>query len=922
MKNNHHHAMNTSDVLAELDAGPDGLSKEESRRRLDTYGPNTLPKPKEAHPILKFLSHFHNMLIYVLIAAAVVTALLNHWVDTWIILAVVIINASIGYIQEGKAEKALQAVQGMLSLHTRVLRDGDVREMSAAELVPGDIILLSPGDKVPADARVFQSSSLRINEAALTGEAEAVEKQPDAVGKEAALGDRFSMVYSGTLVVSGQGKAIVCATGSQTEIGKITTMLSHVETLTTPLLKQVAQFSKYLTIIILAIGIVTLAIGYFIAGLEMTDLFMAVVGIAVASIPEGLPAIMTITLAVGVQKMAKRNAIIRKLPGVETLGSVTVICSDKTGTLTKSEMTVTAIVLPGKTYQVTGTGYAPEGKFKEIDAAGHEASPDQTALDVDEIPSLKRLLLAGTLCNDGRLRDSHEGWAIEGNPTEGALLAAAGKAEIWLYDAQKHWPRTAELPFDSSYKFMATVHDLDEADREFPGGLNNRILMLVKGAPDVLIAMCAHQRTADGSVESLDHTYWKQVGEHMAGTGQRVLAIAETGHDSLDSLPKTLSPDDVGSNLTLLGFVGIMDPPREEAIAAVRECQEAGITVKMITGDHAATARYIGHQLGIGKESEPVTGAELDKMSDEELVETVRKTDIFARVSPEHKLRLVTALQKIGNITAMTGDGVNDAPALKKSDIGIAMGIKGTEAAKEAAEMVLADDNFASIAHAVEEGRTVYDNLKKSLLFILPTNGGEALIIIAAILFGLTLPITPAQILWVNMVTAVTLALALAFEPMEQDVMKRSPRSPDESLVPVSLLIRILFVSVLLMAGSLGLFAWYRSNDAPLAFSRTVAVNALVFGEIVYLFASRLMHASSFSRRGLTATKFVWAAVVIVLVLQAVFTYVPAFHLLFDTASIGIHEWLLILGVGILLFFAVELEKKITLRSKAGPGSK
>lgn len=904
------HAAQIEEVLQELESPQDGLTREEAAARLETFGPNTLPKKKELHPVLRFLSHFNNILIYVLIGAGVVTALLGHWIDTWIILAVVVVNALIGCIQEGKAEKALQAVENMLSLHAHVMRDGDTRQIDAAKLVPGDIILLSAGDKVPSDARVIESAALQTNEASLTGESEPVSKQNEPSHMDASLGDRKSMVYSGTLVTSGQGRAVVTATGRHTELGKINTMLSEVEVLKTPLLRQVGQFGTRLTLVILALGVITLAGGYFIGGMDAVDLFMAVVGIAVASIPEGLPAIMTITLAVGVQRMASRHAIIRKLPGVETLGSVTVICSDKTGTLTKSEMTVTSLVLSDAAYRISGTGYAPEGSFTEVkdlsDEQGQETDPAQRE-------QLMHLLSASVLCNDARLRDSSDGWTIEGSPTEGAFLTAAGKADIWLHDLHKHIPRTAVLPFSSDYKFMAVCSDLTSSSRTLPGAQGQESLMFVKGAPEVVFSRCASELASDGSSGTFNRSRWEQQARQLAETGHRVLAVARgkgTGKTG------ELTPDDVGKDLTILGIAGIIDPPREEAIAAVKTCREAGIRVKMITGDHGLTALAIAAQLGIGDGERVITGDQLQSMSDEEISREVLDTDVFARVTPEHKLRLVTALQNHGSITAMTGDGVNDAPALKKADIGIAMGIKGTEAAKEAAEMVLADDNFASIAHAVEEGRTVYDNLKKSLLFILPTNGGEAMIIIASILFGLVLPITPAQILWVNMVTAVTLALTLAFEPMETDVMKRPPRRTDESLVPPSLLLRILFVSLLLMGASLGLFAWFRAAGADIPTARTIAVNALVFGEIVYLFNSRLITASSISKKGFRATRYVWGAAAAVAVLQLLFTYLPVFHRLFDTAGISVFHWLMILLSGAAVFLAVELQKAVSRRRR------
>jgi len=736
------HAETVERVLAELGARPGGLTTGEARERLARYGPNRLRPPARRGPLARFLAQFHNILIYVLLGAAVMTALLGHGVDTAVILGVVVINAVIGFIQEGKAESALEAIRDMLPLQATVLRDGHRLELPAAELVPGDVVFLQSGDKVPADLRLLAVKSLQIQEAALTGESLPVEKHQRPAPENAALGDRHSMAFSGTLVTYGQGRGLVVATGDATEIGRISGLLATVAPLTTPLLRQLAGFGRTLTILILALAGLTFLFGTLVRDYAASEMFLAAVGLAVAAIPEGLPAIMTIALAIGVQRMAALHAIVRRLPAVETLGSVTVICSDKTGTLTRNEMTVQSVATSRDLYEVTGAGYAPRGAFlldgEEVDLPGR--------------PLLREMARCALRCCDAELRQVEGDWVVDGDPTEGALVTLAMKAGLDPAFESRACPRTDVIPFESEHRFMATLH------HDHAGGA----WICIKGAPERILQMCRRQRS-DAGDEPLDGGYWQRRIEEIAARGERLLALAlrATGPDHGE-----LRFADVEEGLTLLGLFGLADPPREEAIAAVERCRAAGIRVKMITGDHVGTARAVGARLGLATTA-ALTGSELDRLSDRELVAQAAAVDVFARTSPEHKLRLVEALQSTGEVVAMTGDGVNDAPALKRADVGIAMGRKGTEAAKEAAEMVLADDNFATIANAVEEGRTVYDNLKKSIAFILPTNGGEALLLITAIAFGTLLPITPVQILWVNMVTTVTLALALAFEPAE-----------------------------------------------------------------------------------------------------------------------------------------------------------
>ena len=888
-----HHALSAKDCLADLDVRRhEGLSADEVAARLARHGPNTLPAPPRTGPLKRFLLQFHNVLIYVLLAAGVITLVLGHHVDSGVIFGVVVINAIIGFLQEGKAERALDAIRDMLSPRAQVLRDGRRQEIEASGLVPGDIVFLASGDKVPADLRLFEVRSLRIEEAVLTGESLAVEKSPDAVADDASLGDRRSMAYSGTLVTYGQGSGVVVASGAETEIGRISAMLTAVESMTTPLLRQMAGFSALLTWVILAVAVVAFAFGTLVRGYAPDDMFLAAVGLAVAAIPEGLPAIMTITLAIGVQRMARRRAIIRRLPAVEALGSVTVICSDKTGTLTRNEMTVQRVITADGRLDVTGAGYAPRGGFERD---GHDLSPDQA-------PLLTEIGRVALLCNDAELTLEHEEWRMVGDPTEGALVTVALKAGIDPRLQREELPRDDVIPFESEHRFMATLHHDHEGDAH----------ILLKGAPERVLELCSTCLSLDGVPQPFDADAWQRAMDEAAGEGMRLLAVAER-HES--GRNESLDFDDVErGNFVLLAVLGITDPPRDEAVKAVANCLAAGIHVKMITGDHAATAKAIGQQLGLAREVRAVTGAEIEQLDDEALEKVVMETEIFARASPEHKLRLVQALQARGEVVAMTGDGVNDAPALKRADVGVAMGHKGTEAAKEAAEMVLADDNFASVAAAVEEGRTVYDNLKKAVAYILPTNIGQAGIVFFAVLLGLTMPITPAQILWVNMITAVTLALALAFEDAEPDIMQRRPRDPREPLLTGFLVWRIIFVGLLLVAGGMGMFLWELDQGASIEAARTAAVNAVLIGEVFYLFNMRSLTGPVLNPDGFLGNRYVLWAIGLLLVCQALFTYLPAMQALFGTEGLPLAAWLRILGFGVAVLLLVEAEKWLVRR--------
>ncbi|MHA7837803.1 MAG: HAD-IC family P-type ATPase, partial [bacterium] len=749
------HHVPIDEALAEVGSGPDGLPQDEATLRLSRHGPNRLPEPPRPGALLRFARQFGDLLIQVLIGAALVTAFLGHWVDTAVILAVVVANAVIGFIQEGKAEAALRAIREMLAPAATVLRDGRRRSVPGEVLVAGDLVLLEPGDRVPADLRLTEVRGLRIQEAVLTGESVAVEKRTEPVAVDAPLGDRQSLAFSGTLVTAGLGRGIVIATGADTELGRISGMLAEVETAQTPLVRQMAQFSRWLTGFVLAAAAAILAFGTLLGDQDFEALFMAVVGLSVAAIPEGLPAILTVTLAIGVQGMARRRAIVRRLPAIETLGAVSVICSDKTGTLTRNEMMVATVATAARTFRVDGEGYAPRGAFYLAD---EEIAPDA-------YPLLAELARAAVLCSEAELAEEEGDWQVIGDPMEGALVALSAKAGVdtnWLRDAHRE---VDAIPFDAAHRFMASLRH----DHEGHGAI------YVKGAPERLVTMCDRARDEDGGEVAIDREAWHRRADEIASDGQRVLAIAVR---SVDADRRRLEFADVEDGLVIIGLVGLIDPPRDEAVTAVADCRAAGIRVKMITGDHGATARAIGRQLGLENDREVLTGAELDHLDEAALAERAMTVDVFARTSPEHKLRLVTALQARGSVVAMTGDGVNDAPALKRADVGIAMGRKGTEAAKEASEIVLADDNFATLAAAIAAGRTVYDNLKKAIVFLLPVNGGESLSLVAALLLGLTLPISPLQILWVNMVSSVVLAMTLAFEPAEPGLMRRRPRLP------------------------------------------------------------------------------------------------------------------------------------------------
>jgi magnesium-transporting ATPase (P-type) len=824
-------------------------------------------------------------LVYVLLAAALITLFLAHYVDTVVILLVVVINAAIGFFQENRAEKALEDIKKMLSLTAQVVRGGNQMEIDTSGLVVGDIVLLNPGDKIPADLRLINVSNLKIEESPLTGESVPIEKAVHALPADTMLGDRVNMAFSGMTVSAGTGRGIVVATGKDTEIGKINQMMSEVEELTTPLLKQTAQFGKTISIVIIGGAFVIFLFGYFFRDYGTSELLMSVIGLAIAAIPEGLPAILSIILAIGVQNIARRNAITRTLPSVETLGSVSVICSDKTGTLTKNEMTVQTLETRDGEFEVTGTGYGPQG---DVLSNGQK-------IDFAKESVLKELIECFKVCNEASLVQDQEGlWSIVGDPTEGSLVTLFQKADI------DHSPveRIYTIPFDSQYKYMATLVEKE-----------SRNIIYIKGAPDKLLDMVESEKVIDGE-KPFGRQYWDDKISSLASRGQRVIGAA---YKVIDKAKRTIDHDDIREGIVLLGLAGIIDPPREESIEAVRKCKEAGITVKMITGDHVDTARTIASELGIGDGVNAIQGKELEVTTDDELRAAAIKYDVFARTSPEHKLRLVDALQSQGVICAMTGDGVNDAPALRKADIGIAMGIKGTDVTKDAAEIVLADDNFSTIVAAIEEGRRVYDNLKKTILFVLPTNGAESFLIIASILFGTMLPLTPIQILWVNMVTSVTISLALAFERVEPGAMARPPRSPRTPLLNGYFIWRIFFVSVLIGGWTLWLNLRLYEQGYGENFVRTITLQTLVIAQMFHLFNSRTIRGNAF-KESFFGNKAVLVVCALLFVLQGAITYLPFMNAAFDTVPLAIGDWKYPFILGVAVFLIIEMEKAIMRR--------
>lgn len=877
--------LSVDEVLNNLQSQSSGLTQNEASARLARDGANALPEKAGKPAWLRFLTHFHDVLIYVLIAAAALTAIMGHWVDTAVILGVAVINALIGHVQENNAEKSLKGIRNMLSSAAVVIRNGQHETAPTTELVVGDIVVLRAGDRIPADLRVMEAHNLRVEEAILTGESTVVDKTAEALEGELPLGDRKNLLFSGTTLSAGAGLGVVIATGEATELGHINQMMTAIEKHRTPLLVQMDKLGKAIFSLILAMMVGLFIFSLLLRDMPMGELLLSLISLAVAAVPEGLPAIISIILSLGIQTMARKRAIIRKLPTVETLGAMSVICSDKTGTLTMNEMTVKAIITADKNYRVQGNSYEPTGEILvENDATTAEMRPGSV---------LETYLRTIDLCNDSQLMRNEQGhWGITGGPTEGALKVLAAKANLPAIDTELR----SKIPFDSQYKYMATHFRIGHDER-----------VLVTGAPDVLFKLCQQQQTATGT-EAFTQAHWEAEIARYAKEGLRMVAAAwkPTRADA-----GTLTHDCLSDGLIFLGIAGMMDPPRPEAIDAISACQQAGIRVKMITGDHPQTAMSIGGMLGIHNSAHAVTGYELEQMDDTALAEAAVTYDIFARTSPEHKLRLVKALQNKGEIVGMTGDGVNDAPALKQADVGIAMGIKGTEVTKEAADMVLTDDNFATIASAVQEGRRVYDNLKKTILFIMPTNLAQGLLIIVALLAGNLMPLTPVLILWMNMATSATLSFGLAFEAGERNIMRRPPRRPHENVMDGFAIWRVGFVGTLIAASAFMLEAWLQPRGHSPEFIRTVLLQTLVTAQWVYMLNCRVSDSFSLGR-GLLMNKGIWLVSGILLLLQLAIIYVPFLQMMFGTEALPLRYWGITLAIGVALFLIVEIEKPLT----------
>ncbi|GAA0975978.1 HAD-IC family P-type ATPase [Nocardioides aquaticus] len=874
--------------------GRDGLGEAEAATRLADHGPNVLPEATGDPAWRRALGQLADPLIYVLLAAAATTLVLGEYVDASVIAAVVLVNATVGFIQETRALAALEGLRSLALAEARVVRDGRLRTVGSADLVPGDLVALQPGDKVPADLRLVGADDVRVDESALTGESDPVAKRDAVLPAETRVADRCTMFHAGTLVRTGSAQGLVVATGEDTELGAIHRMVSGAELLATPLTRKLARFSSLLTVVIVALAAVTFAVGL-LRGQDAASMFTAAVALAVGAIPEALPAAVTVVLAIGVTRLVHRHAVVRRLPAVETLGGTTVICTDKTGTLTTNQMTVRAVWTPDGSYDVSGAGYDPDG----------QVTRDGAVADTARDAALRWSLTAGSWCNDAGLDHDGSQWLLTGDPTEGAMKVAALKTDVAGVPG-RGLARTATIPFDARRPFMATLHQADDRTG----------VVLVKGAVEQVAALCDLQMRADGTTEPLDHAALSQAVDDLAARGLRVLATAvDVDGSAVDFTPADLHRTD----LVLTGLQAMLDPPRPAAAAAIAACLAAGIEVRMITGDHAATAEAVAAELHLDPRTDrPVvlTGAELASLDDEAYGAAITSTRVFARVAPEEKLRLVTALQAQGHVVAMTGDGVNDAPALRRADIGIAMGLGGTEVAKDAADMVLLDDDFATIEAAVEEGRGVFDNLVKFILWTLPTNMGEGLVILVAVLLGTALPILPTQILWINMTTAVLLGLTLAFEPREPGVMLRPPRAPDRPLLTGPLVWRTVLVAGLLVAASSWVFDAALAAGSGLAEARTAAVSVFVLVEIAYLVSCRSQTRATW-RLGLLSNPWVVGGIVVQLLAQAAFTYLPVMNTVFGTAPLDLASWARVLTAAAVVTAVIAADKARAVRRRA-----
>ncbi len=886
------HGLAADDIFNRLDTDAHtGLSSEEAVLRLDTHGPNRLTPARGVSPIKRLALQFHQPLIYVLLGATAVTLVLRHWVDAAVIFAIVLINAVVGYIQEYRAERTIEALTRMMVTEVTVVRDHQRCRVPSEDLVPGDVVLLESGDRVPADLRLFRSRNLQIDESALTGESVPVNKHVDPVALHAILAERANTAYAGTMVTRGRGSGVVWATGDRTEAGRIAEMTAKASSLATPLTRKIARFSRLLTVLILAFSAMTFLLGMW-RGQPAPTMFMAAIALAVSAIPEGLPVAVTITLAVGVSRMARRRAIVRRLPAVEALGSTTVICTDKTGTLTQNRMHVQQVYAAGRLLTVTSTNH--DGVAGMLDG--------QQRIDPASDAAVRECLIAGLLCTEAVVSGTRAKPAVLGDPTEAALIHAALAGGMDHNTVAKALPRLDAIPFESEQQFMATLHAVGK----------DRPIIYKKGAVERLLRRCDTMLMHDGRQVPLDPAAVGAAAEAMATKGMRVLGFARRqGHADQTELDH----EHVKQGLTFLGLQGMIDPPRPEATEAVRRCRQAGVVVKMITGDHALTAKAIASQMAIGADPPVVmTGEELSRIPEPQLAEAASGTDVFARVAPEQKLTLVRALQSKGEVVAMTGDGVNDAPALRQADIGVAMGEGGTEVAKSAADIVLTDDNFDTIEAAVEQGRNIYDNLTKFIAWTLPTNGGEAAILLAAILLGTALPVEPVQILWINMTTALLLGTTLVFEPREPDLMNRPPRPPSAPILNFALLMRTGLVSLVALIGAFGLFLWARRIEAvPLPVAQTITVNTIVMVEACYLLSCRSLSHSMF-RIGLFSNRWVPVGIIVMAAAQVLFTFTPQVNLLFGSAPIPVIAWAGIAAVGIATYLIVGFEKWVRFR--------
>jgi len=897
----HWHHLTGEEIVALLDSNlENGLDLFEIQHRQAHFGANVITPKKGKSSLLRFLMQFNNPLVYILLVSSLITAVLKDVVDAIIIFGAVLINAIIGYIQESRAEKAIQALASTLTTEATVIRAGSSQRISATELVPGDLVALKSGDKVPADMRLVRSRDLQVAEASLTGESLPVSKEAEIIlPLDTVLADRRNIAYASTLVTYGQGFGIVIAIGDNTEVGRISQLISSADALATPLTRKITQFSRIVLYAILVLAAVTFTIDI-LRGMPIVDTLMASIALAVAMIPEGLPAALTVTLAIGVSRMASRQAIVRRLPAVEALGSTTIICTDKTGTLTQNKMAVQKIAVCEGHYRVTGSGYDPQGAIYPIDQ-----NPESPVSDPARHSALVETLVAGLLCNDSELIQGNSGWEAHGDPTEVALIVSARKLGLSTDEYRQRYPRIDSLPFESEHQYMATLHGQSPEEPR---------LVFIKGGVEAILERSTQTIDENGLVIALPLEKIYLDVKEMAEAGLRVLAFARC---ELPAGTSKITHEQIASGLSYLGLQGSIDPPREEAISAVRKCQEAGIQVKMITGDHALTAAAIARQIGLNGVAahgadQPVvlTGREISLLSDAELIEQSNRYAVFARVSPEQKLRLVDALQARGNIVAMTGDGVNDGPALKQSDIGIAMGISGTDVAKEAADMVLTDDNFATIEAAIEEGRGVFDNLTKIIAWTLPTNVGQGLILLVATLFGVVIPILPIQILWINMVSVSILGIVLAMEVRESGIMLRPPRNPNAAILTPDLIWRVMLVGVIILIGAFGLFEVMLNQGFSLAEARTVAVNSVIIIEIFYLLNCRSLSQSVF-RIGFFSNRWSIVGIMVMLIFQLMFTYLPFMNRWLGSSPISLEAWGQILGVGIISFLIVEFEKWI-----------